>query len=71
MNKIFLFFAVSITTTLANAQSPYTTIQDSMYRHLDKSNVPTGVLYDRVYPWANLIENVAKVENDTIDFDDA
>lgn len=50
---LFLLF---IPSTLF-AQS-YQEQKVSLFQHLDKSKVTTGVLYDRVYPWVDL--NVAK-----------
>ena len=50
---LFLLF---IPSTLF-AQS-YQEQKDSLFQHLYKSKVTTGVLYDRVYPWVDL--NVAK-----------
>lgn len=44
-------------------QPPYTVIVDSALHHLDKSRVPHGILYDRVYPFAQLTE---LEEGDTI-----
>ncbi len=37
-------------------QPPYTVIIDSALYHLDKNRVPHGILYDRVYPFAELTE---------------
>src|SRR5690625_1134804 len=34
----------------------YTDGQDSLFQHLDKNKISTGVLYERVYPWAGLNE---------------
>ncbi|HZH88345.1 MAG TPA: hypothetical protein VFD78_04120 [Chitinophagaceae bacterium] len=50
---LFLLF---IPSTLF-AQS-YQEQKDSLFQHLDKSKVTTGVLYDRVFPWVDL--NVVK-----------
>ena len=49
-------FLLFIPSTLL-AQS-YQEQKDSLFQHLDKSKMTTGVLYDRVYPWVDL--NVAK-----------
>jgi len=35
----------------------YTDGQDSLFQHLDKNKISTGVLYERVYPWADLNED--------------
>lgn len=44
-------------------QPPYTVVIDSALHYLDKSRVPHGILYDRVYPFAQLTE---LQEGDTI-----
>ncbi len=35
-------------------QSPYTVISDSLMENVDKSRIKTGILYDRVFPFARL-----------------
>lgn len=47
------------------AQS-YTNTQDSIFKNLDKSRISTGVLYDRVYPWAGLSDTADR--NHPIDY---
>jgi hypothetical protein len=46
-------------------QSPYTHTVDSLLTHLNKSLVTTGILYDRVFPFARLDE----FKNDTTNFE--
>ena len=36
------------------AQSPYTRLADSLTQNISKKDVTTGILYDRVYPFARL-----------------
>ncbi len=71
MKRIFTFllsvfaisgFAQDAPDSMA-VQPPYTVIVDSALHHLDKNRVPHGILYDRVYPFAELTE---LEESDTI-----
>lgn len=53
--------AGNITTTLSipGTDPPYpgyTAVIDSLFQHLDKNRIPTGVLYDRAYPLAGIHE---------------
>lgn len=47
---LFINFQKITTTT----SSPYTHIVDSVFRFIDKSPISTGILYDRVFPFARL-----------------
>lgn len=58
---LLLFAAISMLVAgTANAQSPlpstpaYWQTQDSLFQNLDKRKITTGVLYDRVFIWANV-----------------
>ena len=70
MKKYILLLVISFSALIAKAQdtTTYTSIQDSLYQHLDKEKIITGVLYDRVYPWAGLDIFVAENAKDTLDF---
>ena len=46
----------------------YQNIQDSLFQHLDKSKITTGVLYDRAFHWEDA---AAYKAGDTLDFDRA
>jgi hypothetical protein len=54
--KALLLLPIIATTTLLNAQkiTPFTRGVDSLFQNLNKSNITTGILYDRVYPYAML-----------------
>ena len=59
MKKILILIAISFYAICANAQTNpvtgnYTHDVDSMFQHLNKSGISTGILYDRVMPFANL-----------------
>ena len=59
MQKNFLLIAICFVTIIVVAQTnpiieTYTQDVDSMFQHLDKSGISTGILYDRVFPFANL-----------------
>ena len=49
-------------------QSPYTRISDSLLQNVDKSRIKTGILYDRVFPFARLDKFGTKTA-DTTGFD--
>ena len=53
MKRFLLIIAFYLTPILLFAQS-YKYVADSLFHHLDKSGVTTGILYDRVFPLANL-----------------
>jgi len=40
-------------------------LKDNLYIHLDTSRISSGVLYDRVYPWAELDRFTVQ---DTVDY---
>jgi len=55
MKKLLLFLIVFASLTV-KAQTPknFTQTADSCLFNLDKSGVTTGILYDRVFPFATL-----------------
>ncbi len=55
MKKLLLFLVVFVSLTV-KAQTPknYTQTADSCLVNLNKSGVTTGILYDRVFPFASL-----------------
>ncbi|MEO7048596.1 MAG: hypothetical protein ABI091_25070 [Ferruginibacter sp.] len=56
MKKLLLIITAFYVTTNIKAQTSnpvigtYTHDVDSMFQHLNKSGITTGVLYDRVFP---------------------
>jgi hypothetical protein len=54
--KALLLLPIIATTTLLNAQkiTSFTRSVDSLFQNLNKRNITTGILYDRVYPYAML-----------------
>src|SRR5690606_36932436 len=55
--KKLLFFALLLGIAIqgySQITGSYLDIQDSLYQYLDKSRIETGVLYNRVFPWANI-----------------
>ena len=54
--KALLLLPIIATTTLLNAQKPgsFTHTADSLFQHLNKNGITTGILYDRVFPYATL-----------------
>lgn len=61
--KLFLAWIFLCFTTAATAQklaapesNPFTSQADQVYSELDKSAITTDILYDRVFPYANLRE---------------
>lgn len=71
MKKLILCLWAACGLGLAYAQTTdslsYTALQDKAFMHLDKNRIPTGVLYDRVYPWADLVAFTNR-ENKTVDY---
>ena len=57
MKKILQIIILSLFAANFGFAQTYTEVQDSLFQHLDKRNIPTGVLYDRVFSWANLHYN--------------
>ncbi|MEO7309196.1 MAG: hypothetical protein ABIX01_02270 [Chitinophagaceae bacterium] len=49
-------------------QSPFTRVSDSLLENVDKSGVKTGILYDRVFPFARL-DQFGRKSVDTTGFD--
>ncbi|MEP6597198.1 MAG: T9SS type A sorting domain-containing protein [Ginsengibacter sp.] len=54
--KSLLFLSIIATTTLLKAQKlpSFTHDADSVFQNLNKNNITTGILYDRIYPYAML-----------------
>jgi hypothetical protein len=67
MKKILFSVALLLSVLNSRAQQTYTQVQDSLMQQLDKALIPTGILYDRVYPWASLTHINSGV--DTLDYD--
>lgn len=71
MKSIFTLAFVLILCTFANAQQacppeiPYKETAYSILKNLDKSQVPTGILYENVLPLANLYEYTGNADTDT------
>lgn len=53
-----------LTKTLTAQISPFSNFADSVFQHLDKSPVTTGILYDRTYPLASL--HAFNIQTDTV-----
>jgi hypothetical protein len=57
---IVLGFVLYTSTTIAQfnipttSSNPYTARADQVFSALDKNDIPTDILYDRVFPYANL-----------------
>jgi len=54
LKYIMLYLSLLLSSSLFG--QTYTDGQDSLFQHLDKNKISTGVLYERVYPWAGLNE---------------
>ena len=54
--RALFFFLIITNVSLLKAQTlpSFTHDADSVFQNLDKSYITTGILYDRVYPWAML-----------------
>lgn len=68
MYKILISIILMLSTysgAMAQGAGYYSDQIDSSYRYLDKSRIQTGALYDRVFPWADL---VAYTASDTVDY---
>ena len=64
--KHFYYFLILIFINSFNSQvqsQDFTPQVDYYFQHLDKSQVPTGILYERVFPAAD----VGRFTNTTID----
>ncbi len=74
MKKLLLVIAICYVTINSNAQTnpvfgTYTTDIDYEFQPLDKTEITTGILYDRVFPFDNLpFFNVNPNQPDTVDF---
>ena len=56
MNKFILILAMTIITSSLHAQTEqtYTEVFDSIFVNVSKTQATTGILYDRVLPFARL-----------------
>ena len=57
MKKLATFFALAVISLSLQAQSrqqTYTETFDNAFRNVNKTDITTGILYDRVVPFANL-----------------
>lgn len=57
MKKILLYFvtiSLSITYNTSAQTAAYTHFTDSLFQHLNKTEITTGILYDRIFPIASL-----------------
>ncbi|HRP88794.1 MAG TPA: hypothetical protein PKX92_02020 [Edaphocola sp.] len=54
MKRILHLILIFIFLTSKLIAQSYIEQQDSLFRFLDKKEIATGALYDRVYPWAGL-----------------
>ena len=61
MRKLLLFLIIASFLTHGQAQDTTSSSIDSMLVNIDQREFTSGVLYDRVFPWAHL-----DVFNDTI-----
>ena len=54
MRKLYLFVLFLGTSVSVLAQSQYQQATDNTFANLDKSGISSGILYDRVFPGADL-----------------
>ena len=59
----FSVMAQTDSTTVEGNAQPYTYIMDSLFQPLNKARIPYDILYDRVFPFAALMDSTA---NDTV-----
>lgn len=67
MNKILYTLTFLLLAKCSNAQT-YTQQRDSLLQYLDPELVPTGVLYDRVFPWADLTADTLDIGKVSYEF---
>lgn len=67
IRNLLLFFALFLFTTASSQESKslYQQIADRYYQHLDKSQIPTGILYDRIAKVAELDTLSDVIHNNT------
>jgi hypothetical protein len=58
MKKIFFILIITVYTCSLHAQQiqTYTEMFDSLLIHISRTDASTGVLYDRVVPFANITD---------------
>jgi len=59
MKKSFFIFAMTVSAISLHAQTEhsYTEVFDSAFSNISRSNATTGILYERVVPFANQNKN--------------
>jgi hypothetical protein len=65
---LLLFIVNTITfaqTPNCNAPTPYSETAHEVLKNLDKSQIPTGILYQEVFPWADIDAYDGSVSSDT------
>lgn len=69
MKKYIVTFLIISVIAKIYAQS-YTQAFDSMFQHVDLSHTSTGILYERVLPFSNLVNYVTNIPHpaDTCDY---
>lgn len=69
MRKIIITFLIVSVFAGISAQS-YTQVFDSVFQHVDLSHTSTGILYERVLPFSNLVSYVTNIPHptDTCDY---
>ena len=54
LTLLFLSFSTIAQVPNCNAPTPLNEQFRGMLQNLDKSQIPTGILYEAVYPWAEI-----------------
>lgn len=69
MKKLIISFLIIIAFAGTSAQN-YTQAFDSVFQHVDLTNTSTGILYERVLPFSNLVSYVTNIPHpvDTCDY---
>ena len=69
MKKYAITFLIFSVLAGASAQN-YTQAFDSIFQHVDFSHTSTGILYERVLPFSNLVSYVTNIPHpvDTCDY---
>lgn len=65
---VLALLCLALTKTLPAQNSPFTNFADSVFQHLDKSFITTGILYDRAFPLLNLHGFNAQTDTTSSDF---
>ena len=68
MKKLSLIFAMTFISLSLHAQTEktYTEMFDSVFSVVSRTQATTGILYERVFPFANLV-NYNSIFNPTVD----